>query len=167
MDTQQTQYFTQATSQIYDWMEQIDQPGNTAKFAKRYGISRPMFVKYCLIYGRRPDVIKNTRGTIRNLAIRGDALKVMSFDRLRPNEAARDALCIKLVRKKFVAVSVPATLRLQSNLPQMWRDVTQKEEAVARSPHFSDERRAYLIERIRYWDQEVREGNFLLVPDRE
>jgi hypothetical protein len=166
-DGQQTQYFTQATGQIYDWMEQIDQLGNAAKFAKRYGISRPMVVKYCLIYGRRADAMKNTRGTIRNLAIRGDALKVMSFDRLRPTEAARDALCIKLVRHKFVAVSAPATLRLHSNLPQMWRDVNQKEEAVARSPHFSDERRAYLIERIRYWDQQVRDGNFRLMPNRE
>ena len=64
-------------------------------------------------------------------------------------------------------MSAPATLRLQSNLPQVWRDVNQKEEAVARSPHFSDERRAYLIERIRYWDQQVRYGNFRLMPNRE
>jgi hypothetical protein len=148
-------------------MGQIDQPGNAAKFAERYHISRPVVVKYCLIYGRRAEVMKNTRGTIRNLAIRDDALKIMSFDRLHPTEAARDALCIKLVRHKFVAVSAPATLRLQSNLPQMWRGVNQKEEAVARSPHFSDERRAYLIERIRYWDQQVRDGKFRLVPNRE
>jgi hypothetical protein len=148
-------------------MGQVDQPENAVKFAKRYRINRPMVVKYCLIYGRRVDVMKNTRGTIRNLAIRGDALKVMSFDRLRPSEAARDALCIKLVRHKFVAVSAPATLRLQSNLPQMWRDVAQKEEAVMRSPHFSEERRGYLIERIRYWDQQVQGGKFRLIPGRE
>jgi len=42
-----------------------------------------------------------------------------------------------------------------------------KEEAVMRSPHFSKERREYLTKRIRYWDQQVQDGKFSLIPGRE
>ena len=167
-DGQQTQYFTQAIGQLADWVHTLEgDPENVQAFAKKYGIRRRLSFNYCLIFGRRSDAMNSARGTMRHIGFRDSAFKLMTFDRLRPAEPARNALCIKASRNRYTAISAPPTLRLETNLPQMWHPVAGKEEAVARSPHFTDERRAYLIERLRYWDGRIRGGGSGSVQGRE
>ncbi|QXN94556.1 DUF4263 domain-containing protein [Nocardia iowensis] len=156
---QQTAKYTQARGQIEDWKAHFQDPRNKSEFIRKHvGAFRPLEFVWCLIYGRRQDAMRSSRGSARRAAgVTGDVI-AMSFDRLRPLESARNSICVKGEEGNFVAVSIPPTVRINADLAKMWGSVLRKDEAVLRSPHFSADRRAFLVERFRWWDEQVRAG---------
>jgi hypothetical protein len=154
---QPSSVLTQAVDQVMRWRQHLDNPSNRQQFLDLYGISgyRPLRFAYCLIYGRRSEVDAKAWDRI---ATRRDDLHWMTFDRLRPNEDARDCITARLKNGTIEALAVPPTLRLTPNLSRMWRSVTRKAEATMSSPHFETARQAFLAERFKYWDQRIDEG---------
>jgi len=152
-DGEQRAELTQAVDQVLEWKAQLSEPVNRLQFMDLYSIGRPpLAFEFCLIYGRREEVqISEPRQGFR-LALQHPDVKWMTYDRLQPAEQARDYLCSKIVdTRNFEALSAPATLRINPTLASMWRSIRNKPAAVRNSPHFSDERREFLIARFKYW----------------
>ena len=157
---------TQAVNQVLSWKEHIANPTNLLQFAQMYRLSmyRPVEFIFCLVYGRRGEVQKESAARKLN-ELRRQGLIWMTYDRLAPVEATRNFLSVRVYGEEFRAVYAPATLRINLNLIGMWENVTQKPDAVLASPHFTDERRDFLVERFRYWDAYLKNGGKLPPAD--
>lgn len=158
--------FTQAHTQLASWKTWFDSPTNQQVFLEYYRIPsslrdtrnlRPMYV---LIYGRRGEFDnKPALNAMRTNLQRSDET-LMTFDRLAPEEKARDMMCVRLVENsagcQYHALTIPATLML-GDLGADYRSViNDKEDAIKKNMLISKERKEFLIRRMPYWDNLVR-----------
>jgi Domain of unknown function (DUF4263) len=152
---------TQALHQLGEWRDWLDQPVNRELFLASYDVPsmlrqrkwEPVFV---LIYGRRsedPDAISTLRAHLTT-----KTRHVIPYEHLEPDPESADYLCARRGPNGYEAVTVPPTMQLGPRHAENWTLISGKERAVAASPWLSDERRAFLIERMPYWDAWGRHG---------
>lgn len=79
-------------------------------------------------------------------------MMAMTYDRLCPQADASNFLCVKLDFERYVAVSVPPTLRLGPTDADYMAIIKEKEAAAARNSRLSHDRKRFVIERFPYWD---------------
>ncbi len=75
----------------------------------------------------------------------------MTFDRLSPNPKARNVITCKKSPEGYIAKNIPPTFRLGPVFAKEMSKIRGKEEAIRNSP-IPDERKAFLISRLEYWD---------------
>lgn len=152
---------TQAINQLREWKQWFSSPANLIKFKKQFALpswleGRAFQPRYVLIYGSRRDQTLNARTNPRR-AIQNAADEIfLTFDRLAPHPNLRNYLTVRLDKDGYRAVSVPATLELGPFYAEFWSLIRGKGEALEASPHLSDERRRFLVERWPYWDEWAR-----------
>jgi Shedu protein SduA, C-terminal len=152
---QQTAHLTQAVQQVREWKSMLAEPANLQQFTNLYNFDmyRPLRFKFCLIYGRRSQVSSSRNVRSRQMMMPED-IEWMTFDRLRPSEAARDYVCARVVSEgDFKAVSVPATIKISPYYAWFLRHIRGKSAIVKDSKFMSDERKKFLAERFQYWDK--------------
>lgn len=160
--------FTQALSQLREWQVWFNEPKNQSKFMERYAIpedyDRGRFrPHYVLIYGRRDELAAERRlRHLRAMQEHPDE-SLMSFDRLVPLRDSSNYITIRRTRRGYEAVAVPPTLKLDPLYAPFWADVHNKADAIQRCEWMPDERKAFLCERIDYWDRWARRGNFGII----
>jgi Shedu protein SduA, C-terminal len=153
---QQRAELTQALDQIAQWRAHLKKPENLLALLRLYDIpSRPIEFVYCLVYGRRRDVSSRVGTEKRNALLSGlGDFKWMTYDRLRPDEDARNIPCVKVsAAEKLTAVTFPPTTRIDLWSVRNWAEVNEKRKAIFASPHFSEPRQRFLADRLDYWDK--------------
>jgi Domain of unknown function (DUF4263) len=156
-----TATFTQAMSQLREWRAWFNERENQSKFMKGFDIpdhyDRGRFRPHCvLIYGRRAELETNQRlRRLRAMQEHPDE-SIMSFDRLRPLRDSVNYITIKRSQAGYEAVSVPPTLKLDPLYAPFWADIYSKQAAIQRCEWMTEERKAFLCERIEYWDDWAR-----------
>lgn len=166
----QHHHLTEALHQLDEWREWFDQPANRQLFFDAYHLPEllrrrkwePIWV---LIYGQQQEDlerINRLRGRLRT-----QSRIVIPYEHLEPDEDARDYLCVRLSRGRFVAVTVPPTVHLGPALARTWALIEGKEEASRSAPWATPERRRFLAERFRYWDRWAREDMGIIRPADE
>ena len=131
---------------------------------KRFDIpddyDRGRFRPHCvLIYGRRAEFEVNPRlRRLRAMQEHPDE-SIMSFDRLQPLRDNVNFITIKRTQAGYEAVSVPPTLKLDPLYAPFWVDIRNKQAAIQRCEWMTPERKAFLCERIEYWDEWSRRDN--------
>jgi Domain of unknown function (DUF4263) len=159
---QQRAELTQALDQIAQWRAHLRKPENLQVFLRLYGIAafRPIEFVYCLVYGRRRDVASHAAMEKRNALVNGIGdIKWMTYDRLRPDEDARNFPCVKVSAfGGLTAVAYPATASIKLWSVNRWATVSGKRKAILASPHFSEARQKFLADRLDYWDDVVATG---------
>jgi hypothetical protein len=164
-----TANLTQAMSQLRDWRAWFNERDNQSRFMKRYNIpedyDRGSFRPHCvLIYGRRAEFGANPQlRRLRAMQEHPDE-STMSFDRLRPLRDNANFITIKKTRAGYEAVAVPPTLKLDPMYAPLWVDIRNKQAAIERCEWMSPERRAFLCDRVEYWDEWARRGNLGVIP---
>lgn len=149
---------TQAVDQLREWRAWFSNPANLIGFMERFQVpwafaARSFQQRYVLIYGRRNDPSLNPRTSPkRRFQAHADEI-FMSYDRLAPNANLDRYLTVRLDDSGYRAVNVPPTLQLGPFYAEFWSKIRDKDLAVASSPHLSNARRAFLIERWPYWDR--------------
>jgi hypothetical protein len=114
---------TYALDQLEEWKDWFDEPANKQIFSDTYEVPdifrrrkwEPIWV---LVYGRReenPDGVRKLRA---RLCTRSRI--VIPYEHLEPDEDARDYLCVKRTRGRYVAVGVPPTVRLGPAYAEDW-----------------------------------------------
>lgn len=167
-----TAKFTQALSQLREWRAWFNQRDNQRRFMEQYAIpddfDRGRFRPLCvLIYGRRAELESNPRlKRLRAMQEHPDET-ILSFDRLRPQYDNSNFITVRMVRGGYEAVAVPPTLKLGPMYAPFWHDVKNKDGAIARCRWMTPKRRAFLRERIEYWDEWARAGNCGIVSGEE
>jgi hypothetical protein len=156
--------FNQAMSQLREWRAWFNEASNQALFMRQFDIpddyNRGRFRPHgVLIYGRRAELHANPRlRRVRAMQEHPDET-ILSFDRLRPLPENANFLTIRRVGSGYAAVSVPPTLTLGPMYAPFWVDIQQKREAIERCEWMPAERKAFLRERIEYWDDWAKRGN--------
>lgn len=152
---------TQALHQLDEWRDWLDKPVNRQLFVESYDLPpalrdrkwEPVFV---LIYGRRaedPDGIARLRAHLTT-----KTTHVIPYEHLEPDPESACYLCARRGTAGYEAVTVPPTVQLGPRHAEHWTLISGKERAVAGSPWVSEQRREFLIERMRYWDAWGRDG---------
>ena len=158
-----TAQFTQAHHQLAQWKDWMSNPTNQGVFYATYGIdgyflnSLAFKPHYILVYGRRSEFAQNPELNKLRVQLHTHDETIMTFDRLEPDPKADQMMCVSKRADGLKAVSVPATLCLDPGRAKSRARVYGKEEAVRANPLISEERKAFLAERIRYWDQWAQE----------
>lgn len=159
---QQRAELTQALDQIAQWRAHLKKPENLLLFSRLYGIPtlRPIEFVFCLVYGRRRDVASRAETEKRNALHNSlDDIKWMTYDRLRPDEDARNVPCVKIsAAERLTAVAFPPTTEIDLWSVRRWVEVNEKRKAIFASPHFSEPRQKFLADRLDYWDKIVASG---------
>jgi hypothetical protein len=109
-----------------------------------------------LIYGKRdehPTAISRLRARLTT-----KLRHVIPFEHLTPDPDTADYLCVRHGPNGYEAVAVPPTMRLGPAHAEDWTLISDKDRAVAACPWLSKERRAFLKERMPYWDAWGRHG---------
>ena len=161
-DVQQRAELTQAEDQIAQWRAHLKKPTNLLLFMDLYDIprSRPIEFIYCLVYGKRKDVASRAAMEKRNSLHNGFGdVKWMTYDRLRPDEDARNFPCVKVsTEEKLTAVAFSPTTKIDLWSVSSWSKISDKRNAILTSPHFSDSRQKFLADRLDYWDEALASG---------
>ena len=169
-----SQKFTQARNQLNQWREWFSRTGSQQVFMDYFGVDdhmrlRPMQPHMILIYGRR-DEVDDQPGLVRQRGTLAPAADedLMSFDRLAPAHDMRDAITVKAKGSgRYEAVWVPPVFELGPDLANRLLYVDGVPEAIDQNPEISDERKAFLKDRIPYWQEWARNPGIYGPSDRE
>jgi hypothetical protein len=152
--------FTQAMGQLSDWRAWLADPRNELSFAERLQVPpewrRPMDVDLTLVYGRRAEVVAHPRGRQQRASANRGSVKVMSFDRLRPQYEARWDFTATVRRGKFVALAAQPTFELTSAHAVELLALDRKEAALQACEGIPPARLAWLLEAISQMDSWLR-----------
>jgi hypothetical protein len=146
---------TEALHQLDEWEEWCSEPANRQIFFESYRVPallrrrkwQPLWV---LIFGRRaedPERVSRLRARLRT-----ESRIVLPYERVSPDEQSDNYLCARQSAGRYIAVSVPPTVRLGPNQAESWALIEGKEHAASVQQWSSPERRAFLMERFAYWD---------------
>lgn len=157
---------TQAQGQLASWKAWFNIPVNQQLFLEYYKIpsglvfSRRLHPLFILVYGRREEFKDAPRLNSLRANLERQDETLMSYDRLEPEEKAKNMMCVRLVESttglRYQALRIPPTYTLGPLEAEYRALVSEKEEAVNTNSLISPERREFLIRRIPYWDEWVR-----------
>lgn len=166
---QQRATLTQALDQIAQWRAHLKKVDNLLLFLRLYDIPsfRPIEFVFCLVYGRRHDVASREAREKRNALVNGVGdLKWMTYDRLQPDEDARNFPCVKVSTSGgLTAVNFSPTASINLWSVNRWVKVREKRKAIFASPHFSEARQKFLADRLDYWDEIAASGPIAIGAD--
>lgn len=160
-DRTPTADLTQAIDQITEWKVWFNSPENRLIFAKTYAPSyshRPVEPQYVLVFGRNsefstgpskhddPDYVRLKRDHM----LRRDE-HFFTYDQLRPAQEAEDYATITNSTYDWSLNSIPPTFSTGSHITELSRIVSDPSQAITQAELTSPERKAYLLERWRYW----------------
>ena len=171
---QQTHELTQALNQLADWRLWFEDSYHREAFLNfyrldgmlRHRLFRPEFI---LIYGRRAESHKTEALAKKRGLLQTANQAVVSYDRLFPSEAGSDYMCVAIDVNGYKALAVPPTITLGPLWAEERALVTGKLEAVQVNAYIPQPRKAFLKDRIPYWDEWAQLDNkgLLSLGDRE
>ena len=171
---QQTHKLTQALSQLLDWRLWFEDSYHREAFLDFYHLDgmlrqrlfRPEFI---LIYGRRADAHKTEAHARKRGLLQTDTQAVVSYDRLFPSEAGSEYMCVAIDANGYKALAVPPTITLSPLWAKERALVAGKVEAVQANVYIPELRKAFLKDRMPYWDEWAQLDNkgTLNLGDRE
>ncbi|MBU8920268.1 MAG: DUF4263 domain-containing protein [Bacteroidales bacterium] len=158
--------FTQAKNQLSEWRTWFSDQENVQVFAREYGLPdtfiryRQMKLHMILVYGRREEFKGNTKLEKHRASIvpQPDE-ELVSFDRLRVDRNLTDVITVKAKGAgTYEAKHVSPTFTTGPKFPNRFKYINGFESALGNS-EIADDRRVFLLDRIRYWREWVnREG---------
>ncbi|WP_437726952.1 Shedu anti-phage system protein SduA domain-containing protein [Sorangium sp. So ce861] len=156
--------FTQAHDQLRDWDAWFSEPANVIAFQNLYGVSsdilrgRRLIPHYVLIYGRRAEATKFDAFAKKRIAMARPDEFLMTYDRLVAGTG--NALTLRLDRSgpdtAFRVVSIPPTFAIERDNAVRFSRMIGREDAIRSCALISEERRAFLLERIQVADSYAR-----------
>lgn len=154
-----TAQFSQARNQLAQWQTWLDDPVNLIGFMDHYGVDT-YFRRHCvmdrhflLIYGRREEFsgvpeLSKARGRL----ISGSGEELLSYDRLTPDPALHNEVCVRAVGNgRFKVLHVPETFALHPAVADCLANLIGLPEAIDRNSNIPSERAAFLKKRIPEW----------------
>ncbi|MEU3856072.1 Shedu anti-phage system protein SduA domain-containing protein [Streptomyces sp. NPDC028722] len=156
-----TAELTQAIDQLTEWKIWFNSPENRLIFAKTYAPSyshRPIEPQFVLVFGRNaefkvgsskhddPDYMRLKRDHM----LRRDE-HFFTYDQLRPEREAEDYATITNSVYEWFLNSIPPTFGTGAHITELSRIVSDPSEAITKTALASPARKAYLLERWKYW----------------
>ena len=152
----------QALEQLQHWRMWMEEPSHRAVFLSRFHLTGTYLAenrftpKYLLLYGRRGELEHD--GAKRKLReqLTDSTMQIRSYDGLVPSHKCKDCFTVRLTEQGYEAVEVMPTLQICPCCADGYALISGKERVIARNRYITDERKQFLIERFRYWDNWTR-----------
>jgi hypothetical protein len=148
---------TKAIDQLRDWKAWFADPINVLAFRKLYRLDEEIEVRrlvqhYVLVYGRREDANQMESFVRKRHDLAGTDEFFMTYDRLEPNGSAE--LTVKLDRSgpdtNLRVITILPTVTLNKDAAIWLSSLEGGEEAIRSSTMISDDRKEFLLERLRF-----------------
>ncbi|MCU9592833.1 DUF4263 domain-containing protein [Caldibacillus thermolactis] len=156
-DGTQTAKFTQAQNQIQEWKIWFSNPTHQSLFFEYYDIDKYLIegksIKpfYVLIYGLREEFEDNPYLNQKRAQLNKHDEIYMTFNRLKPNIKGRDIITCHVKNRNYYAKYVSPTFRLGPVFAEQLSRIKKKEYAILNTD-LTDERKEFLISRLKYWE---------------
>ena len=145
------------------WMEESD---HHSTFVRRFRLitggltgiylAENRFVpKYLLIYGRRSEIEGDSRKRKLREQLTDSGIQIRSYDGLTPSYKCKDCFTVRLTEQGYEAVEIMPTLQISPSAAEQYAMIAGKEQAIVRNRYLSEERKCFLIDRFKYWDESV------------
>ncbi|MCX5608241.1 DUF4263 domain-containing protein [Streptomyces sp. NBC_00047] len=156
-----TAELTQAIDQLTEWKVWFNSPENRLIFGKTYApqyADRPIEPQFVLIFGRdsefrassskheNPDYMRLKRDHMSR-----SNEHFFTYDQLRPSREGADYATITRTAVGWTLHSIPPTFSTGARMRELSGVVGDPSAAVSRTDLIGSDRRAYLLERWRYW----------------
>ncbi|WP_157757418.1 Shedu anti-phage system protein SduA domain-containing protein [Corallococcus macrosporus] len=156
--------FTGAYHQLKEWSAWFGNPTNRHAFFEAFRIPSELLrdrrcqPKFILVHGARAEIEAHRELNPVRAEYNTPDIDVATFDRLVPDHSAHGLWCVKNDGRDYHAISLPPTFKIG---PFNAGDVSVyrgREDAINGNALLGPERKAFLIERLEYWDRWVKDG---------
>ncbi len=158
-----SQYLTQAMNQIKEWKRWFNIPENMALFMKDYQIpsyilrSSTFRTQFILIYGNREEFVGKDKFNAKRAQLNSENEEYMTFDRLQPDDHAQNLICVRKTDEGYEAHTIPPTFTHVPEFANYRSVIRNMDKAISKNLLITEERKAFLIKRLPYWDKFGRE----------
>jgi hypothetical protein len=166
-DDSYTADFNQARRQIDEWQAWHESTGHKDVFMRTIHadtsyLSRDRFLpRYVLICGRRSEFMGSQPRSAVRAQLQLERSQIRSYDGLSPSYKASNCFTVRCTATGFEAIEIMPTLKIWSANAETYSLISNKEEAIQKNQLMSPDRKNFLIERFKYWD------NWIKVTPRE
>ncbi|BCM66486.1 MULTISPECIES: Shedu anti-phage system protein SduA domain-containing protein [Streptomyces] len=160
-DRTPTAELTQAIDQITDWKVWFDSPENRLIFGRRYAPNnsyRPIVPQFVLIFGRNSEftVGRSKHVDPGYLRLKRDHMQrrdehFFTYDQLKAEREAEIYATITHRVYEWSIDHIPPTFCTGAHITELSEVVSDPTEAIAKADLISEQRKAYLEERWKYW----------------
>lgn len=161
-----TSNFTRAKNQLDEWRAHLSRPLNQLNFYEDYDIdleTRKLNFEpfYILIYGRRSEVKGNEFLTSkkRSLIDKSSQQRLISFDRLGPNEVDSQFSCGYVKERKIKLIALGQGVLLDDYESEYLANCDNTKDAIDEMMFTPDDRKTYLLENIEPFIERWKRGN--------
>jgi hypothetical protein len=153
---------TQAMNQLAHWRAWLNRPENVTSFYEHFHVPEEMrryltfAPEFVLIYGRRREFDQTPELKRLRAQFERTGQTVMTFDRLEASRHCDGYICATKTSERYRALSVPATIRLGPNVAKSWLRIEGVPDAIMANDLISPDRKAFLLERLPYWNDWAR-----------
>ncbi len=158
-DGSSSQEFNHALDQIKEWQVWLKEPAHEQIFKKHFELdsywyfhSCDFIPKFLLIYGRRHEFAQSEKLKKLREQFSSANCKVRSYDGLKPSYKCKDCFTVRLTEQGYEAVGIMPTFKIYPSCAKDYSRIKNKEVVIQDNPILSKERKYFLIERFKYWD---------------
>lgn len=154
---------THAEGQLADWRQKLDDPDGRSQFADLYEFPQRwaqrfnLVPRFMLIYGRQTEFSERPDRNRKRRGLRDPAVEEMTYDRLRPRWGSANAVTVRVERANDLTtrrvLAVPPTFRLGPVNAKSIARLEGLDTAIGANKLISDDRRAFLLSRLGYWQE--------------
>ena len=165
-DNGYTQDIQHALEQLRHWRMWMEESDHHSMFVRRFRLitggltgiylAENRFVpKYLLIYGRRKEIKSDSKKRKLREQLTDSGIQIRSYDGLTPSYKCKDCFTVRLTEQGYEAVEIMPTLQISPSTAEQYAMVAGKEQAIVRNRYLSEERKRFLVDRFKYWDEWV------------
>lgn len=164
--------FTHAYGQLQEWQTLLNDPTAQQTFFQCYGISddyRSLQFKpqYLLIYGRREEYEGNKMLIGKRNAYQNDSIRIMSFDRLRPDYNSRNFITSVISNGEYKALHIAPTFRYRPDCVENIVNIKDFYKKIDEMKYTTGERKTFLKDRYEYWMSFARKSDKGIMVSQE
>jgi hypothetical protein len=147
----------QPQGQLAEWKRSLDEPANRLQFAELYNFPARWATefnfepRFMLIYGRRREFEDQPERNRERRGMRDPRVDAMTYDRLKPLAGSRNAISVRIEGLNRRVLAIPPTFRLGPDSAEAIAELNGLVEAISSNELISEERRAFLLKRLPYW----------------
>lgn len=149
-----------AVEQVRDWKSFFQIPENVMQFKRMYKLNKfsnyNFEQRYILIYGRREEAELYQNSSMNRKSLQKDDEIFMTYDRLYPDRNLNNCPTVKIDRSdsniNLRVCHVPPTFTLGPGYAEDFSLLKNREDAINENTLISEERKIFLIKRLKYWD---------------
>lgn len=143
-----------AQGQLAEWRAWFQKPRNQIAFADYYELPdflrrRKLVPRYVLIHGRRSETGEDPARLSKRRELYREDERLMSFDRIAPNEKAAQLLCVRRTAQGYVLKNASPAFQVSDFDDHRYAAISGWDVGLAQTPDLAAERSAFVLQEVK------------------